>query len=79
VDETALRQNLQTDLNMGVVDRQTVAERLGYDWEEVSKRLEDQQQEMDNVGSMILRAFDRTGGASPNGQPANRQAIPMGR
>jgi hypothetical protein len=65
-DETALRANFEADLRMGVVDQQTVSERLGYDWDVIKARKEEQQQAQDNVGAMILRAFDRTGGMPQN-------------
>jgi hypothetical protein len=81
VDETALRTNLEADMRMGVVSKETIAKRLGYDWEKEEKLIEEQQQATDNVGAQILRAFDRTGGAmnermggnQPNERMQNKQ------
>jgi hypothetical protein len=72
-DETAQRANFEADLRMGVVDKQTVAERLGYDWETVQARLGEQQQATDNVGAMLLRSFDRTGGGAANNGFGNQR------
>jgi hypothetical protein len=79
-DETALRANLQTDLGMGVVDKQTVAERLGYDWETVKARIEADQTAQGDIGSQILKAFDRTGGGNGfgNKQVAVKQPAKAG-
>lgn len=78
VDETALRQNMQADLSMGVVSKQTVSERLGYDWEDEQARINEDQANADNVGSMILRAFDRTGGGlEQNASQGQRQPIQL--
>lgn len=82
IDETVLRQNLQIDLSMGVVDKQTVAERLGYDWETVKLRLAEQQQQSDNIGAALLRAFDRTGGINPDefgNQQRGKQPLQLAR
>ena len=80
VDETALRQNAQTDLSMGIVSRETISKRLGYNWDDEKKLLAAQQTESDNVGAMLLRAFDRTGGNEESfGQmPSERTRMPMG-
>ncbi len=78
VDETAERQNAQTDLAMGIASKQTIAERLGYDWETEQQRMADEQQAGDNMGAALLRAFDKNGGITPEqmmqpvGGPANR-------
>jgi len=72
VDQRVLRENLEADLRMGIVSKQSVSERLGYDWETEQERISEQQQEQDNVGAMILRAFDRTGGGAGNNGFENR-------
>jgi hypothetical protein len=74
-DETALRQNIQADLNMGVVSKQTAAERLGYDWDDEKIRMQEEQAAGDNVGAMLLRAFERTGGGVQPNEFAQRQPV----
>jgi hypothetical protein len=69
-DEKALRENAQADLSMGIVSKETISTRLGYDWESEKKKIGEDQAASDNIGSLILRAFDRTGG-QPAGGPAN--------
>jgi len=75
VDEQALRTALQADLNMGVVDKQTVSERLGYNWESVQERLGEQQQASDNFGEMLLRSFESTGGKPVGGAASNEMGM----
>jgi hypothetical protein len=72
-DETALRANLEADLRMGVVSKETVAGRLGYDWDAEQEKLGEQQQASDNIGAMILRGFDRTGGGAANNGFTNQR------
>ena len=67
-DETALYTNVQAALNMGVISKATAASRLGYDFEEEKAKMEEEQASSDNVGAMILRAFDRTGGMEVQGE-----------
>jgi len=62
VEETTA---LQTDLNMGVVSKQTVAEVRGYDWDDEQERMGNEKQASDNVGATLLRDFFRTGGNTP--------------
>jgi len=78
VDEQALRQNMEADLRMGVVDKQTVSERLGYDWETVKARLEEQQQADADIGAMALENFDRFGFGGGT-QTIERQRQPVAR
>ena len=75
MDEQALRTALQADLNMGVVDKQTVSERLGYNWESVQERLGEQQQASDNFGEMLLRSFESTGGKPVGGAASNEMGM----
>ena len=67
-DETALYTNVQAALSMGVISKATAASRLGYDFEEEKAKMEEEQASSDNVGAMILRAFDRTGGMEVQGE-----------
>jgi hypothetical protein len=52
-------QAAQIALGIGVVDKQTVASELGYDWEVVKSRLDEEKGETDNLGSRLLEAFGR--------------------
>jgi hypothetical protein len=54
-----LAQLYQGELAMGVVDKQTVSKKLGYDWDQVQERMSQEQAAGDNVGAALLRAFDR--------------------
>ena len=67
-DETALYTNVQAALSMGVISKATAASKLGYDFEEEKAKMEEEQTANDNVGAMILRAFDR-GGMEPERAP----------
>ena len=68
---------------MGVVSKQTVAERLGYDWESEQERITEQQEQEADLGVMALRQFDRTGGnlfemmgrGGPNMNGGQRQPV----
>jgi hypothetical protein len=58
-------QGAQIALNLGIVDKQTVSERLGYDWDTVSERLDEARQGEENLGAMLLKGFNsgvQTGG-----------------
>jgi hypothetical protein len=66
-------------LEMGIIDKETVAKRYqsryGKEWEDIKAALEDEQAQANaqnaDVGAMILRNFNRGGGAEqPNQQPA---------
>jgi len=72
-DETAQRANFEADLRMGVVSKETVAGRLGYDWKAEQAKLSEQQQSTDNIGAMLLRSFDRTGGGAANNGFGNQR------
>ncbi|MCJ7527674.1 MAG: phage portal protein [Methyloceanibacter sp.] len=59
VDEFNQAQTVQVDLGAGIVDKQTAAEKRGYNWEVVKGRLANQQAAGDSVGAAILRAFSQ--------------------
>lgn len=63
VNEVEEIQAFGFDLENGLVSKQTVSERRGYDWEAEQERIEEEKESEDNIGSALLRAFDR-------GQPA---------
>ena len=78
-DETALYTNVQAALNMQLISKATAAGRLGYDYEEEKAKMEEEQVAGDNVGAMILRAFDRTGGMNAaGGEEMMQNARPQG-
>jgi hypothetical protein len=64
IDDVGQAQALQTDLDMGIVDKETVSTIRGYDWETVQERLAEQEQSGSNVGERILSDFQRGGGSS---------------
>lgn len=49
----------QTLVGMGVESKQTAAEEMDLDWEQEQDRKDQEQQATDNVGSFLLRAFNR--------------------
>ncbi len=86
IDEKALRENCEADLRMGVVDKQTISERLGYDWETVKERLDAQQEEemqqQADIGAIALKNFDRFGlgaGGGANNGGFGKQKQPVAR
>lgn len=56
-NEAELITSLQSDMNMGLVSKQTAARMRGYDWEDEEERLNDEKVAGDNVGAALLRAF----------------------
>mgnify|MGYP001602612403 FL=1 len=64
---------------MQLISKATAASRLGYDYEEEKAKMEEEQVAGDNVGAMILRAFDRTGGMNATGgEEMMQNARPQG-
>jgi hypothetical protein len=61
-NEMELTQALQFDLTNGLVSKETAAIERGYDWEQERERIEGERASEDNIGSALLRAFDRGGG-----------------
>jgi hypothetical protein len=64
-------QEIQIDLGMGIVDKQTASETRGYDWETVKTRLEEEQGSETNLGDRMLRDFMQGAGAEQG------QALPV--
>jgi hypothetical protein len=73
VNETEEVQAYGFDLDNGLVSKQTISERRGYDWEQEQERMDEEKQAGDNIGSMLLRAFDRGTDVTP--EPARRNPI----
>lgn len=53
--------SLQTDLNMGIVSKQTVSKKRGYKWTDEEKRIADEKTAEGDIGTTILNAFNVTG------------------
>lgn len=49
--------SLKSDMEMGLVSKQTAARMRGYDWEDEEERINDEKVAGDNVGAALLRAF----------------------
>lgn len=63
----------QTLLGMGVESKQTAAEEIGLDWEQEQERTGEEQQAQDNVGSFLLKAFNRGQANTPPGMNGTQQ------
>jgi len=48
---------LKTDVELGILSKQTAAQLRGYDWQVETERLKEEAAASDNVGAAILRAF----------------------
>jgi len=59
VNGMELSSELQQDLGMGILDKQSAALIKGYDWEQVQERLGEEGEENNDVGTAILNAFNR--------------------
>ena len=72
VNEQEQSQVIQTDLNAGIVDKETASELRGYDWEIVQERLGNQQSTSADLGAGLLAAFDRNA-MNANQKPVKEQ------
>jgi hypothetical protein len=57
VDEVGQINALKTDMDLGLVSKQTASNKRGYEWEDEEQRLADEKVSGDNVGAALLRAF----------------------
>jgi hypothetical protein len=71
VNEMEEQTALKGDLEMGIVSKETVSKRRGYDWDMEQERISAQQQGEDNIGAALLRAFNR--GGNENAQTETTQ------
>ena len=55
---------IEKEIALGLLSKQTAAEMRGRDWDTEQKRMEDEASTEDNIGSRLLRAFE-------NGQDIN--------
>jgi hypothetical protein len=51
----------QSDLNMGVVSKETISGLRGYDWTQEQERIANDAAQTDNIGAAILRNYERGG------------------
>lgn len=51
----------QSDLNMGVVSKETISGLRGYNWEQEQERIANDAAQTDNIGAAILRNFEQGG------------------
>lgn len=59
IDKTERDQSDGFDLDRGLVSKETIATRRGYDWNKELERIEAERASEDNIGSALLRAFNR--------------------
>lgn len=52
-------QELKTDIEMGILSKQSAADQKGYDWEQEMERIQEQEANTSNVGNEVLRLFER--------------------
>jgi hypothetical protein len=57
VNEAEVSQAIRTDLELGLVSKQTASGLRGYTWEDEEARIADEAQASDNIGAALLRAF----------------------
>jgi len=57
VDAVGQAQALSTDIDFGLVSKQTASGLRGYTWEDEEKRMSNERVASDNVGAALLRAF----------------------
>lgn len=56
-NENEIAQAVKTDLELGLVSKQTASGKRGYTWEDEEARMADEKQAADNIGAALLRAF----------------------
>lgn len=61
VNEIERTTALRTDLELGLVSKQTASQKRGYDWEEEETRIADEKAAGDNLGAALLRTFGQGG------------------
>jgi hypothetical protein len=58
-DEVGMAQVIRTDMELGLVSKETASKRRGYSWDTEQKRIADEKQGDDNLGAALLAAFER--------------------
>ena len=56
-NENEIAMAVKSDLELGLVSKQTAAGLRGYTWEDEELRMADERMASDNVGAALLRAF----------------------
>ena len=56
-NEMEVAQAIKTDLELGLVSKQTAAGLRGYTWEDEEERMSEEKVANDNIGAALLRAF----------------------
>jgi len=56
-NDNEIAQAVKTDLELGLVSKQTASGLRGYVWEDEEARIADEAQASDNIGAALLRAF----------------------
>jgi len=57
-DDAEITQRLLSELEAGIIDKQTYREKVGYDHEQIIQRLAEQGTTEDNLGARLLSAFE---------------------
>jgi hypothetical protein len=56
-NDSEIAQAIKTDLELGLVSKQTASGLRGYTWEDEEERMTGEKQAADNIGAALLRAF----------------------
>ena len=59
VDELQEISAVEKDLNMGIVSKKTASTKRGYDWDDEEQRILEDKTSDNNMGSLILNAFNK--------------------
>lgn len=59
VNEKEIIEMQKTELEIGIVDKQTIATERGRDWEQVQERLAEEKTNNEDVSAQIVRIFER--------------------
>jgi len=76
VDETGAAQSDGFELANGLVSKETIAKRRGYDWEKEQALMEEEKASEETVGSLVLKAFNQGGGGRTPSAPTGEQQAP---
>jgi len=68
-----ISQELKTDIEIGILSPQSAADAKGYDWEQESDRIEEQQANEGTVGNEILKLFEKGGGTQIGEKMSNKR------
>lgn len=66
-------QELQAEVAMGIVSRQTAAEQVGRDWEMERERIQNESKERSSLGQYLIEQFDRGGNAESRPPQENQE------